>query len=172
MITFRHTILAVALLLASLSAQGKQQDVFVFGVAISFNDSIVCITDIQEVKQASITDNREKFLVGRDGYSRQLREHLAAQGLANRTCTTFWATSRKAIEKKYAKVMAKYTPSQKKKKKSHKTENIYEVRQLTADRFAYKAVAPDEGTVYVDATKAEQAAKESKRKEQKATRHP
>lgn len=162
----KHTLLLIAMLAIALTTQAKQEDIFVFGIATSFNDSIVCITDIQELKQAYITDTREKFLQERDNYSYQLRDHLAAKGLANRTVATFWATSRKDIEKKYNSVLSKYIPSQKKKKKS-KAAPVYELRYLTAGEFTYTVVTPDEGPVYVDAKEAEEAARKSKVKEKK-----
>lgn len=174
-ITIKHKRLAGLLLaiLCAITVQAKKQEVYIFGVATSFNDSTVCITEIQYIPDAFTEDNRSKFLVGRENYSYQLRDHLAAQGLANRTCATYWATSTKAIEKKYNKVIDKYVPDRKTKKKKKKKSkaNIetvrYDLHYLTLSDFSYKAVGADEGTVYVDAEAAERAARESKRKEKK-----
>lgn len=163
----KHTLLLIAMLTIAIATQAKQEDIYIFGVALSFNDSVVCITDIQELKQAYLTDSREGFLVGRNNYSYQLRDHLAAKSLANRTVATFWATKRKDIEKKYNKVLNKYVPTQKKKKKSRKNQPVYTLRYLTTSDFAYTVVTPDEGTVYVDAGKAEEAARKSKKKSKK-----
>lgn len=144
----RKAAAALLLLLTLLpaAANAKQQDVFVFGVAASFNDSTVYITDIQELKGAYIQDGREKFLVERDEYSYQLRNHFAGQGKPNRTCITFWATTRKDIEKKYQKVMAKYsnTSGKKKKKKTHGNGSPYRVQHVDQATFAYTVVTPTE----------------------------
>lgn len=166
----RLLVAFVIAVVCALTVQAKKQEVYLFGVATSFNDSTVCITEIQYIPDASIEDNRSKFLIGRDNYSYQLRDYLATEGLSNRTCATFWATSTKDIEKKYEKVVDKYVPDRKvkKKKKKNRTKQVrYNLRYLTLSEFSYKAVSADEGTVYVDAEKAEQAARESKRKEKK-----
>lgn len=168
----KHLLLFMAALMATLTAEAKKQEVYLFGVATSFNDSTVVITEIQNVPDAYIEDNRSKFLVGRDSYSYQLRDHLAAEGLANRTCATFWATSTKEIEKKYDKVVDKFVPDRKvkkkkKKNKARRNQVRYNLRYLTLSDFSYKAVGTDEGTVYVDAASAEKAARDSKRKEKK-----
>lgn len=133
-----------ALLAATLHISAKQQDVFMFGIATSFNDSIVYITDIQEVKGAYVEDTREKFLVNRDEYSYQLRNHCAELGHAHRTCTTFWATTRKDIEKKYNAMLDKLVPSQNPKKKKKRVQPR-QIIYLTQDKFAYIAVEPDQG---------------------------
>lgn len=168
-----HARLAATLmaLLLAVTTQAKKQDVFLFGVAASFNDSTVYITDIQEVKQAYIEDTRQKFLVGRNGYSDQLRNHFSQQGQPHRTCTTFWATSRKDLEKKYVKVMQKYgitTDAKKAAKKKKKDRTRYRVVTLDQTTFAYRVVEPDEGVTYVDPKQAEEAARASKRQEAKA----
>lgn len=167
----KHIVLTIAMLAIATIMQAKQQTVYVFGISTCFNDSVVYITDIQEISGAYVDDDRNHFLTGRNGYSDQLRNHFANAAKPNRTCATFWATTRKDIEKKYQKVLAKYgivsTDGQKAKKKSKKVKRLemrYQVRMLTTQDFAYKAVSPDEGTVYVDAAKAEEAARKSKHK--------
>lgn len=163
MSNIKHALLSIAMLAIALGTQAKREDVYLFSIATSFNDSLVYITDIQEVKQAYLSDDRNKFLTGRNNYSYQLRDYLAAKGHANRTVATFWATSRKDIEKKYEAVQSKYAPG-KKKKKAGSSANIHELHHLTSSEFAYTLVEPDEGVVYVDAAKAEAEARKSKNK--------
>lgn len=159
----RAALLAVAAVLAAV-AEAKQQTVYLFGVSTSFNDSVVYVTDVQELQGAYIEDTREKFLVGRDDYSYQLRNHCLAQGLPNRTCTTFWATSRKDIERQYVKVMERLMPqSAKKRKKRKKQRSEVRVVVIPANVFAYTVAKPDEGTLYVNPEEAERAAQQSKK---------
>lgn len=156
----KKTLLLTALLLLTLIASAKQQKVYLFGISTSFTDSLVYVTEVQEVQDAYVENNRAHFLIGRNNYSAQLRDYLAAQGQPHRTCITVWATSRKAAEKKRAKLIARYAPALSTKKKSKK-RTIYQLTHLSQADFAYTTVEPDEGTVYVDAVKAEKAARES-----------
>lgn len=169
----KHTLLLLTLLLTAAAAQAKQKTVYVFGVSTSFNDSTVYITDIQEVHGAYIDDKAPHFLQGRQGYSDQLRQYLQNRDLPDRTCTTFWALKRKDLEKTYQKQLEKYQPAAPKKKKKQKNlaRRIYELHLLATADFTYRAVEPDEGTVYVDAHEAEEAARKSSQKEKKG-KHP
>ena len=57
-----------------------------FGVATSFNDSTLYITEIQEISGAYI-DSKTKFLVERDNYSYQLRDYL--KGIGEQTSDSY-----------------------------------------------------------------------------------
>lgn len=92
-------MLVFALICIDLNISAKQADVYMFGVSCSFNDSIVYLTNIQEVKGAYIEDRREHFLVNRNDYSSQLKNFFANRGQANRTCVIIWASTQKDIEK-------------------------------------------------------------------------
>lgn len=71
--TIKYLMLVFALICIDLNISAKQADVYMFGVSCSFNDSIVYLTNIQEVKGAYIEDRREHFLVNRNDYSSQLK---------------------------------------------------------------------------------------------------
>lgn len=156
--TIKYLMLVFALICIDLNISAKQADVYMFGISCSFNDSIVYLTNIQEVKGAYIEDRREHFLVNRNDYSSQLKNFFANRGQANRTCVIIWASTQKDIEKKYQKLKDKFI----KKNKYH-----YEIRFVRDEEFLFKAVSPEEGSVFVNPEEAEKAAMESNKKKQK-----
>lgn len=107
----KHVFLVIAFFVAinvqTVSAKLKNTPIYIYGFAASFNDSIVYFTEIQEIADASI-DIKNKFLYGRDAYSYQLKTYLQNIGREYPTCITAFATSKKAIEKKYLKMRKKY----------------------------------------------------------------
>ncbi len=107
----KHTYILLILLLMGTTtclAKAKQAPVYIFGVAASFNDSTIFITDIQLVDKAW-TDQKTKFLMSCQDYSYQLRDHLAKRGLQHMTCITFHKADKKTIERKYESVKKRYT---------------------------------------------------------------
>ena len=113
--------LLAALLLALIAginagAKSKAEKAYLFGMAASFNDSTVYFTEIQPLDTVWLAE-KTHFLMGRNEYAAQLREHLAAQGENNRTCIVCFDTNLKRLTGKYAKLKAKYTDAFKKKKK-------------------------------------------------------
>ncbi len=83
-------------------------EIYAFGFAASFNDSIIYISDVQAIKDAWVSD-KAKFLLGRDNYSYQLRNYLESKGFPHRTCIIVYSLKRKDVEKKYRNLKAKYT---------------------------------------------------------------
>lgn len=172
---FVFAAIAAALLL-SISVQAKDEikRVYIFGFASSFNDSTVCITDIQAVDSAWL-NTKNHFLVSRENYSYQLRDYLEAQGHQHPTCMVSYGTSLKTVKKKWDNLLARYTAKPKvKKQKSNKkvgaTPN-YQVKKIGMDQFVFQAIQPDnvteEETTEVKSspkTKAKKAFKEQKKK--------
>ncbi len=103
--------LALVLTAFAVSAQAKPiqpAHVYMFGFAGSFKDSVVYITEIEDVKGAWI-DSKSKFLLNRSDYSYQLKMHMTDQyQQPERVCVVFYATSKKKIEKKLKKLRKKY----------------------------------------------------------------
>ena len=123
-------IILSALLLAAMAIDAKPlktNSLYMFGFSASFKDSVVYVTDIQQVEGAWI-DHKTKFLLGRDQYSIQLKEYLE-QSLQQqgRICMVIFATKKKEAEKKYLKLMKKYTKG-------------YDVRYLNAPEFKFMAI--------------------------------
>ncbi len=124
-------ILSLALIMGfaqSANAANKKEPVWMFGLAASFSDSTVYMTDIQIVDSA-YTNNHGLFLSERNEYSNQLRAYLKAQGVKAPTCVTTFARKYKEIEKKYLKMKRRYT-----------LKGQYNVKYTKG--FIYEAVRP------------------------------
>ena len=108
---FKLFTLALVLTAFAVKAQAKlvqPEHVYMFGFSGSFKDSVVYITEIEDVKGAWI-DSKTKFLLNRDSYAFQLKEHMTDQyQQPDRVCVVFYATSLKKIEKKLKKLRKKY----------------------------------------------------------------
>lgn len=129
-----RTLLALAMLLmpSLMFALQKPEQLYIYGFATSFNDSTVYITEIQQLDSAFV-DSKTGFLYSRDNYSYQLRNYLKENGCATPTCVTFFAKTRKEIEKKYVALKKRYT-----------TRGRYNVKYLTQNDFAYTCLTPDD----------------------------
>lgn len=103
-------ILFSAALLFMICFAGKPKKDFgayVFGVALSFNDSIVHITDVQYVDSAQI--DKEGFLVKRAGYAYELQGHLEAKlEMPRRTCIIYFAKKEDKATKIFNKVAERF----------------------------------------------------------------
>ena len=108
---FKLFTLALVLTAFAVKVQAKPiqpAHVYMFGFAGSFKDSVVYITEIEDVKGAWI-DSKSKFLLNRSDYSYQLKMHMTDQyQQPERVCVVFYATSKKKIEKKLKKLRKKY----------------------------------------------------------------
>ena len=119
---------------------------FIFGMAASFNDTIVHFTNIQEIDSAWI-EKKNDFLQARDLYSSQLRDFLADQKqMPHRTCIVVAHKDRKKLEKKFIKFRKLYTQS--KDGLQH-----FDVRHLDDQEFHFKTINLND---YYDDPNAEQ----------------
>jgi hypothetical protein len=135
----KYIIIALLVTLTtSLQAKPvKPAHVYMFGFSASFQDSTIYVTDIQDVQGAWI-ESKTKFLLGRDNYSYQLKEHFANNLQdPDRVCMVFYATSKSKAEKIMKKLMKKYVPNHKKSKKKWKT---YDVRYITSAYFKFSPI--------------------------------
>ena len=150
----------VAIILSILATQETMAQrmkmvpkIYAFGFSASFNDSVVYISDIQEIDSVWVT-TRNDFLVNRYSFSNQLREFLAEKRHdADRTCIISYAFKKKDIEKKYIKLKQKYTKN-----------GDFEVKTLTNADFLFKRLdfnPTDEDMAFNEPTK------KSKKKEKK-----
>ena len=155
----RYTLLIVMMTLMSDFVSAKSvmlPKAYIYGFIANFSDSVVYFTDIQEVDSIWY-DSKTKFLLGRSHYSGQLRDYFSNKlKMPNRTCIVAFGLTRKAAEKKYAKLKKQYTG---------KHAGKYEIRNLNENEFHFSPVdmAPEEEP---QMTKAErkQAKKEAKQK--------
>ena len=171
----KFTFVSVAAsLLISLTGQAKNEmkKVYIYGIATSFNDSTVYLTDIQELDSAWLS-NKGFFLVSRENYSYQLRDFVQGQGWeAHPTCSVNFSTNLKKAEKEWAKIHDRYVIGNRKKKKNdakHENERPpYLVKNISKEQFKFETVAPyTEAEVVND----EPSKKESKKKGKKAKKN-
>ena len=132
--TMKFKLLTLLILAAASTASAKQvksPHMYMFGLAASFSDSTVYVTDIQDVPGAWY-DTRSHFLMGRDNYSYQLKSYMAdQQNQPNRVCTVFFSTNQKKAEKKYRKLLKKYTG---------KNTDGPIIHHLKSDNFKFEAI--------------------------------
>ena len=103
---------------------------YIFGMAASFNDTIIHFTSIQEMDSVWI-NTKGKFLDSRELYSLQLRNFLnTSKQMPHRTCLVVANKSRKKLEKKFKKL---YTES--KDQKQH-----YDVRYIESQEFLFNPI--------------------------------
>lgn len=82
--------------------------VYVFGVSQQLTDSVIYITNIQEVDSIDL-DSKTKFLPFRSEFSMQLKEYLEGkQKLHKQTSCVFYSSSRKKISKKFYKIKKRF----------------------------------------------------------------
>lgn len=100
-------VMVVFTLCTAFTMKGEHKPVYVFGVAASFNDSIVYYTEIQLLDSVSLGKNG--FLPKRDLYSYQLKNYLEYDlKKPDYTCMIYFSDSKKKLEKEAVKVKAKY----------------------------------------------------------------
>ena len=129
-------MLLTLLVSVAMGAEAKQVQVphmYMFGFAASFKDSVVYMTEIQDVQKVWY-DKKTKFLLGRDIYSSQLQEHFKEKmQMPDRVCVVVFAKSLKKAENKYLKLRKKYLSDA-------KHTSSYEVRYITTQDFKFEPV--------------------------------
>ena len=85
-------------------------EVYGFGFASSFLDTLAFYTDIQLLDSAKLVNNR--YLDQRYQYSYQLKDYLAEhQNKPDYVCMIFISPDKKKLQKEYDKLLAKYSKS-------------------------------------------------------------
>lgn len=130
----RQLLLAILMAVAVAPAEAKPfktSHLYMFGFSASFKDSVIYVTNIQDVQGAWI-DSKSKFLRHRDVYSNQLKEFLAdSLQQPGRVCLVVFSTKKSKAEKEYLKMMKKYKQG-------------YDVRYLNEKQFLFKPVEEEE----------------------------
>lgn len=90
--------------------------VYIFGCSSEFGDSVIYITDIQEIDSTALT-KKTKFLPYRSDYSQQLKEKLESKafGLKRQTSSVFFSDKLPKLQKVYAKLKKRYIEKMKMK---------------------------------------------------------
>ena len=113
----------------------KVPQMYMYGFSASFQDSIIYMTDVQEVANVWY-DTKTKFLIERQQYSYQLKDYLATnKQQPNRVCVVMFAPTRKEAEKKFIKMRKEYTV---------KANGKYDVRYLTMEEFKFEPIEINE----------------------------
>lgn len=82
--------------------------VYVFGVSQQLTDSLVYITNIQQVDSIDLA-KRTKFLPMRSEFSLQVKEYLEREIKQNKqTSCVFFSNNRKKLSKQYYKIKKRY----------------------------------------------------------------
>ena len=121
-------LLVVALTALGASAKPiKTNRVYMFGFSASFKDSVIYVTDIQNVPGTWV-ESKNKFLLLRDEYSRQMKDYLEEKlQQEKRVCVVFYYLKKKKAEKEFLKLMKKYKKG-------------YEVRYVNEKDFKFEAI--------------------------------
>lgn len=89
----------------------EAKPVYLFGLAASFNDSIVYCTEIQQLDSVTLT--KDGFLPSRNEYAGQLTNYIEfQQGKKNYTSMIYFSDKKKKIDKEAVKLMNKYMKSE------------------------------------------------------------
>lgn len=95
---------------ASKEKKNKAEEpkrVYMYGVAINFNDSTVYLTDVQYLDDIIIRPDGS--LLNYAGYSMQLKVYLEGTlNEANQTCAVIYSDKKKQLEKRYIKMRKRY----------------------------------------------------------------
>ena len=96
-------------IVCSAFAQGRTKNVYAFGFAASFKDSVAYLTDIQVLDSVRLERNTG-FLPMRDQYSYQLKNYLEYDmGKPQYVCMIFFSKKLKKIQKEFKKIKTLYT---------------------------------------------------------------
>lgn len=102
---------------------------YLFGVAISYADSVTYITNICPVSQIKY-DKRTKTTIGAELYTESLKNYLLQQGKTGYLCSTFMCKSMKEAEKKVVALR-------------NKTIKQKQTRLQAIDAFRYEHINTD-----------------------------
>ena len=81
--------------------------VYLYGVSLNFNDSVVYITDVQYFDSVKI--NKDGSLQNYANYSQQMKIFLEGTlGEYNQTCAVIYSDNKKKLEKRYVKMRKRY----------------------------------------------------------------
>lgn len=118
---------AAMALTTAAAREPEMKTVYMFGFAASFTDSVAYQTVVQQIDSAWL--DAHKMLIDRSLYSLQLQYYVeSSEGKSNSTCTVFFSTSRRRIDRTWKKV----------RKRFEHAEGLH-LTTLPTERFAFKA---------------------------------
>jgi len=129
------SLLLSAVMPADLQAKAVKTKMYMFGFSASFQDSIIYMTDVQEIDGVWY-ETKSKTLMERHQYSTQLKDFLTDnKEMPNRVCVVMFALTRKEAEKLFIKIRKEYTV---------KAKGKYDVRYLTMTEFLFHPIEIDQ----------------------------
>lgn len=101
-------------MLSSFSAPKEKKEkieepvrVYLYGVSLNFNDSLVYMTDVQYFDSVKI--GKDGSLQNYANYSQQMKIFLESTlGESNQTCAVIYSDNKKKLEKRYVKMRKKF----------------------------------------------------------------
>ena len=122
-------VLIIMFLTPALFAKIERRDVYIFGFAASFLDSVVYITDIQHMDSAYV-EKKSKFLMDRAVYSDQLQTFIEENAaVENYTCAVLFGLKKKDIEELHEKI-----------KKRYAANDYLVLKQIPLDNFQFQLI--------------------------------
>lgn len=111
---FRFFFITVCVLILcqgfSLKGKEREKDVYAFGLAASFNDSVVYCTEIQVLDSVRLGKNG--FLPQREMYSYQLKNYVEYElDKPNYTCMVYFSEKKEKLTKEVNKLISGYKKS-------------------------------------------------------------
>ncbi len=129
------SLLLSAVMPADLQAKAVKTKMYMFGFSASFQDSIIYMTDVQEIDGVWY-ETKSKTLMERHQYSTQLKDFLTDnKEMPNRVCVVMFALTRKEAEKLFIKMRKEYTV---------KAKGKYDIRYLTMTEFLFHPIEIDQ----------------------------
>lgn len=131
-------LLAVSLIFSVCSAfslkakdKNKEKAVYAFGVAASFNDTVVYYTAIQKLDSVEL---KKGFLPKREQYTYQLKNYLEYELKSpDYTCMIYFSENKSQLEKEEVKIKGKY-----------KQRKVFSLVPIAPEAFAFKYPKSDE----------------------------
>jgi hypothetical protein len=161
--TYKLPFVLLLVFLAATHAEARQivkPQMYMFGFAASFNDTIVHFTDVMAVDSVMI-DKKSGFLTGRELYSKQMRDYMESQmKMPHRTCVVFYDENLKRIMKKYMNMRKLYSVPE-------KGAQHFDVRDLDDKNFRFKRLELDTNELSDEELYQQQTAKKTKPKKEK-----
>lgn len=103
------------------------QRVYMLGFAISFKDSVACVTEIQPIDSAYL-DAAHHFLLDRSLYSLQLQIHMERAGYKNAICNVFFDKKPMKLQRVLRKIHKRY-----------ERDASFHLKDLPVGEFRFKA---------------------------------
>ncbi len=104
--------------------KNSEKKVYAFGIAASFQDTVVYYTPIQVLDSVKLDKN--KFLPQRQQYSYQLKNYLEYEmQKSDYTCMIYFSENKEKLQKEASKMKGKYTKG-------------YALKELSAGSFTFK----------------------------------